>query len=100
MCAFIQKDQFDDCQFGAERERLGQIVQSDETSYDFETSEDTLFAKFVLPESRCYMHSPIVLQHYLDSDSLVQMLDMVAYFRKFLSSAALEDRIWKDPVKK
>jgi hypothetical protein len=47
----------------------------------------------------CYMHAPIVLQHYLvtmHSNSTVPMLDMAAYMRRFLSSRALQGRIWDD----
>jgi hypothetical protein len=47
----------------------------------------------------CYMHAPVVLQHYLvsmHSDVAVPMIDMAAYMRQFLSPAALENRIWKD----
>jgi hypothetical protein len=57
------------------------------------------YVERIQPSGFCYMHAPVVLQHYLvstHSDLPVSMLDMAVYLRKFLSSTALEDRISKD----
>ena len=47
----------------------------------------------------CYMHAPVILQHYLvamNSKADVHMLDMAVYLKKHMSGDALERRIWQD----
>jgi hypothetical protein len=47
----------------------------------------------------CYMHAPVVLQHYLvtmNSDEHIPMLDMAAFMRRNMDSKALERHIWDD----
>ena len=47
----------------------------------------------------CYMHAPIILQHYLvamHSQTAVPMLDMAVYLKVHMAAEALEDRIWRD----
>jgi len=47
----------------------------------------------------CYMHAPIVLQHYLvrmNSATPVMMLDMARYLRQHMDSKALYSHIWSD----
>jgi len=47
----------------------------------------------------CYMHAPIVLQHYVvrkNSDTRVMMLDMAIYLRQHMDSEALYLHIWSD----
>ncbi|KAI3636068.1 hypothetical protein MIR68_005949 [Amoeboaphelidium protococcarum] len=47
----------------------------------------------------CYMHAPVVLQHYLVAMKLghqVPMLDMAEYMKNHMSGKALEVRIWLD----
>jgi hypothetical protein len=46
----------------------------------------------------CYMHAPVVLQHYLvamNSRDAIPMLDMAAYMRQFMPADDLEEHIWK-----
>jgi hypothetical protein len=45
----------------------------------------------------CYMHAPVVLQHYLvamQRDDHVPMLDMGLYLRRFMNSDGLTRHIW------
>jgi hypothetical protein len=45
----------------------------------------------------CYMHAPVILQHYLvsmHSHDAVPMLDMAVYLKKHMSAEALERHIW------
>ena len=45
----------------------------------------------------CYMHAPIVMQHYLvamNRDDLVPMVNLIDYMRKWASSKILRDHIW------
>ena len=47
----------------------------------------------------CYMHAPIVLQHYLvamTNSGIVPMLDMPKYLRSKLSAGSLYRHIWDD----
>jgi hypothetical protein len=47
----------------------------------------------------CYMHAPVVVQHYLVSmavDESVHMLNMVAYLRQHQSALGLYFHIWHD----
>ena len=47
----------------------------------------------------CYMHAGVVLQHYLvamNNATLIPMLDMVQYFRKYMSRDNLYNHIWND----
>jgi hypothetical protein len=47
----------------------------------------------------CFMHAPVVLQHYLvsmHSDQHMPMLDIAAYLRQFMDPIALEKHIWND----
>lgn len=47
----------------------------------------------------CYMHAPVVLQHYLvamNTSELVPMLDMADYLKKHMPADALQKRIWND----
>jgi hypothetical protein len=56
------------------------------------------YAERVQPIGLCYMHAPIVLQHYLLSmhtNDFVPMVDMAKYLRQHMSAEELEDRIWK-----
>ena len=47
----------------------------------------------------CYMHAPVILQHFLVamfSDDAIPMLDMAIYLKKHISAKLLERRIWDD----
>ena len=47
----------------------------------------------------CYMHAPVILQHYLVamfSSETVPMLDMAIYLKKHISAEGLERRIWRN----
>jgi hypothetical protein len=47
----------------------------------------------------CYMHAPVILQHYLVtmfSNDPVPMLDMAVYLKKYMDAKSLERRIWDD----
>lgn len=47
----------------------------------------------------CYMHAPVVLQHYLvsmTSDGPIPMLDMALYIRQHMNSYLLTSYIWED----
>jgi len=49
----------------------------------------------------CYMHAPILLQHYLVtmcSQDAIPMLDMAIFLRKHMSAKALYDHIWSNKV--
>ena len=51
------------------------------------------------PSGLCYMHAPIVLQHYLvamTNIGKVPMLDMPKYLRSQISTGSLYRRIWDD----
>jgi hypothetical protein len=51
-----------------------------------------------LNDGLCYMHAPVVLQHYLvamNSSNPIPMLDMSEYMRQYLPTNALERYIWK-----
>jgi hypothetical protein len=57
------------------------------------------FVERVQLSGLCYMHAPIVLQHYLvsmNTDEKVKMLDMGRYLREHMSGEALYLHIWND----
>jgi len=57
------------------------------------------FVERVQKSGLCYMHAPIVLQHYLvrmNSDTPVMMLDMAIYLRHHMDNEALYLHIWSD----
>jgi hypothetical protein len=56
-----------------------------------------LVEKFQLRGGLCYMHAPIVLQHYLVAMQRydhVPMLDLALYLRRFMSSNDLKRHVW------
>jgi hypothetical protein len=57
------------------------------------------FVERVQKSGLCYMHAPIVMQHYLvrmNSRKAVMMLDMAIYLRQHMNSDALYLHIWSD----
>jgi hypothetical protein len=47
----------------------------------------------------CYMHAPIVMQHYLvamNCDEHIPMLDIAMFMRGYMSASALSNHIWED----
>ncbi|KAI3662540.1 hypothetical protein MP638_000650 [Amoeboaphelidium occidentale] len=57
------------------------------------------YAERVQLSGLCYMHAPVILQHYLvamHSEKQVPMLDMAVYLKKYMPAESLEDRIWKN----
>ena len=51
------------------------------------------------PSGLCYMHAPIVLQHYLaqmNATDAVHMLDMAKYLRRHVSGKTLYEHVWND----
>jgi len=57
------------------------------------------YAERVQLSGLCYMHAPVILQHYLvamHSQDAVPMLDMAIYLRKHMSAEALYNHIWSN----
>jgi hypothetical protein len=65
--------------------------------HQFLTDKPHAYVERVQLSGLCYMHAPVILQHYLVamySDNPVPMLDMAVYLKKHMSADALERHIW------
>jgi hypothetical protein len=61
--------------------------------------KEGVFVERIQLSGLCYMHAPIVLQHYLvrmNSTEQVMMLDMGIYLRQYMGDTALYKHIWED----